>query len=225
MMFLRWKRQTVKRCASWDTGCQHKVATERVTPQVLESYRQDGVPKHRVLWTGPSFRMCCARVKQVRVWWWRQVVTTMRAKRGNEVTTLEWQDLLARIAEVVSRPMSEEDAIYENGYLDHCFRCQAPNETWDAYEARTWAEATKNYLNGVPKMRFETFTFGGQPRPATALKADPRVLLGLPRVFTKKELTEAYRKAAKIHHPDRGGDAGAFCAVTEAFNVLQSGAR
>jgi hypothetical protein len=46
--------------------------------------------------------------------------------------------------------------------------------------------------------------------------------LGLDRMpLSRDELRRAYRRAAKVTHPDAGGSADAFRAVTEAFGRLQ----
>lgn len=44
--------------------------------------------------------------------------------------------------------------------------------------------------------------------------------LGVKRTATPERIRQAYRKLALKHHPDRGGDAATFQAVTEAHEVL-----
>ena len=49
-------------------------------------------------------------------------------------------------------------------------------------------------------------------------------LLGLNRMpSSREELQRAYRRAAKATHPDAGGNADAFRAVSEAFGRLAGG--
>ena len=50
-------------------------------------------------------------------------------------------------------------------------------------------------------------------------------VLGLPREATQGEVKAAYRKAARAHHPDKGGDAAVFAKVRLAFEVLGDPAR
>lgn len=50
-------------------------------------------------------------------------------------------------------------------------------------------------------------------------------VLGLARTATERDIKIAYRKAAKIAHPDRGGDPALFRQITEAFEVLADPAR
>ena len=45
-------------------------------------------------------------------------------------------------------------------------------------------------------------------------------LLGVKRGATKEEVRKAYRRKAKISHPDKGGSAEAFSALTVAHEVL-----
>lgn len=50
-------------------------------------------------------------------------------------------------------------------------------------------------------------------------------VLGLTRAATERDVKIAYRKAAKIAHPDRGGDPALFRQITEAYEVLVDPAR
>lgn len=45
-------------------------------------------------------------------------------------------------------------------------------------------------------------------------------VLGLARTASEREIKIAYRKAARIAHPDRGGDAALFRQITQAYEVL-----
>ncbi|MGO2539676.1 MAG: J domain-containing protein [Specibacter sp.] len=45
-------------------------------------------------------------------------------------------------------------------------------------------------------------------------------VLGLARTATERDVKIAYRKAAKIAHPDRGGDPALFRQITEAYETL-----
>ena len=45
-------------------------------------------------------------------------------------------------------------------------------------------------------------------------------LLGLKRVASKAEVRKAYRRKAKVSHPDKGGSAEAFSALATAHDVL-----
>jgi len=45
-------------------------------------------------------------------------------------------------------------------------------------------------------------------------------VLGVPSTATQREIKIAYRKAARISHPDHGGDPAMFRKVTEAYEVL-----
>lgn len=45
-------------------------------------------------------------------------------------------------------------------------------------------------------------------------------VLGVASTATESEIKSAYRKAARVSHPDRGGDPAEFRKVTEAFEIL-----
>jgi hypothetical protein len=50
-------------------------------------------------------------------------------------------------------------------------------------------------------------------------------LLGIKRAATREEIRKAYRRKAKNSHPDRGGSAEAFNALTAAHDVLSDARR
>ena len=44
--------------------------------------------------------------------------------------------------------------------------------------------------------------------------------LGVPRTATADEIKKAFRKLARKHHPDAGGDEAKFKELNEAYEVL-----
>ena len=50
---------------------------------------------------------------------------------------------------------------------------------------------------------------------------DPYAVLGVTRLATDAEIHAAYRDAVRRTHPDAGGNAAAFEAVQEAFEILR----
>lgn len=54
--------------------------------------------------------------------------------------------------------------------------------------------------------------------------ADPHALLDIAPGATRDELRQAFRRLAKQHHPDRGGDRSTFEAVRDAYDVLLASA-
>ena len=44
--------------------------------------------------------------------------------------------------------------------------------------------------------------------------------LGVPRTASQDEIKKAFRKLARTHHPDAGGDEAKFKEINEAYEVL-----
>merc|ERR1719356_1195511 len=60
---------------------------------------------------------------------------------------------------------------------------------------------------------------GTQPTEA-GKKRDLYDVLGVDRSASKADITRAYRKLAKEHHPDRGGDSEKFKEISHANEIL-----
>ena len=50
--------------------------------------------------------------------------------------------------------------------------------------------------------------------------SDPYQTLGLKPDCTQKDIKAAYRKLAKVHHPDSGGDPKTFMTIAKAYAIL-----
>jgi len=67
---------------------------------------------------------------------------------------------------------------------------------------------------GAPQSRSHT------PQPPTDLDMCFR-MLGLSPSATMEEIEKAYRRKARIHHPDHGGDEDTMRALNEAYNMIK----
>lgn len=51
--------------------------------------------------------------------------------------------------------------------------------------------------------------------------SDPFVVLGISREATVEEARQAYKRLARKHHPDKGGDPAKFREINEALTRVQ----
>jgi hypothetical protein len=63
------------------------------------------------------------------------------------------------------------------------------------------------------------------PTPAIGQRREALHLLGLQDPVEHPEVVSAYRRLARQHHPDRGGDPDAFRSLTRARDLLLADAR
>lgn len=210
-MFLRWKRKMVTRVAAYFQGCQHGTSTERVTPQILESYRdKDGKPKHRVVWTGPSFRMCCVELHTERALWWRNAELGLGAVPEDQRTRFK-----AQMAEIIPGLSREEWTIYHQHYLNNPFEPR-PYESWDEMNRRYWVEACRRYhASKAREQARREQAWESSWGPSECMR-----VFGLNPGFTQAELKKAWRAAALKHHPDQGGSHEAFIRMKQAYEFL-----
>ena len=54
------------------------------------------------------------------------------------------------------------------------------------------------------------------------VEEEPYEVLGVKSTSTWAEIKSAYRKKARLTHPDHGGTKEAFCRVREAFEILSA---
>jgi len=59
-----------------------------------------------------------------------------------------------------------------------------------------------------------------QEMPAKTRKETPHEILGVAETATFSEVKKAYRRLARIHHPDKGGSAGDFERIARAYQSL-----
>lgn len=102
-----------------------------------------------------------------------------------------------------------------------CFAC----DTWLAVEDNIWAIVlTVRALRqidraGASDMLDRAFTgFAALPAPSV----DWWTVLGLPRTSPEADIRARYHELVKQHHPDMGGDRGAFEQIQEAWKLAKA---
>lgn len=74
-------------------------------------------------------------------------------------------------------------------------------------------------IRGLRELRGETPPPPQRGRPSNADLCYK--MLGLTPSATWEEIERAYRKKAKVHHPDRGGDGDTMRALNEAYSLIK----
>ena len=74
-------------------------------------------------------------------------------------------------------------------------------------------------IDGIRELRGESA--GGKPGKSPADVELCYKMLGVSPTAPWSEIEQAYRKKAKIHHPDHGGDEDAMRALNEAYAQLK----
>ena len=54
------------------------------------------------------------------------------------------------------------------------------------------------------------------------MQQDHYATLGISRTATHAQILKAFRALAKVHHPDRGGDADLFGCIVKAYRTLSN---
>jgi DnaJ-domain-containing protein 1 len=71
---------------------------------------------------------------------------------------------------------------------------------------------------------FALVSYKGRPQqqqqPSQHVPKSPHDILGIPSNATVAQIKAAYRELAKIHHPDKGGDASMFADIAKAYRSL-----
>lgn len=78
-------------------------------------------------------------------------------------------------------------------------------------------------MRGLRELRGERFD-DEPPRPRADSGSDLDMcyrMLGISSSSPWEEIERAYKRKAKIHHPDRGGDEDTMRALNEAYNRLK----
>lgn len=117
---------------------------------------------------------------------------------------LKTADAVRAAGKLIDDKQEEEEAVQLRWFNERAEKWKREHPETER-EARAWGESLKS-------------AFGGSDTVAAAART-----LGVTTTATKDEVQAAFRKAANIHHPDRGGDSLKFMAVVEARDALLKG--
>jgi hypothetical protein len=75
-------------------------------------------------------------------------------------------------------------------------------------------------VRGLRELRGERVEDAPRPPDSSEVELCYK-LLGVPPSATWDQIEQAYRRKAKLHHPDRGGDDDAMRALNDAYALLK----
>ncbi len=190
------------------------------TPLAMQSERRGGKPRQTLLDRLPTIRSCCIADGFNRAAWWydvEQIIDGWEQAGGEEraYLTRDRSAVVSKLREVVPPPTPagvRRFSKYRKG------REVAAKAARDAFAERIRAEAERRRSDREGDGRSAGGSSEGARHDRAA--ADPLgcfALLGLGPEATLDEVKRRHRELAMQHHPDRGGDAGMFHRVRQAY--------
>lgn len=82
----------------------------------------------------------------------------------------------------------------------------------------SWTGLWPVVIRGLRELRGEHVE---EPRPSKSDLELSYRLMGVSPTAPLEEIERAYRRKAKVHHPDLGGDEDAMRALNEAYNLIK----
>ena len=122
------------------------------------------------------------------------------------LSSIRWLEILQASRDFRTVPLEDILKVVENYAAKHCFPAATIVGLREAVHRAAWQKSGRHISNG---RRTPTDEY------ATALQ-----LLGVPLGSSEHEIESAFRKSARFHHPDVGGDPAKFRAILAARNLL-----
>lgn len=228
-LFLDWDDNYDGRLTCWmPLKCEH-TGEGRIahTPKVMINQRIDGKPRQKLMVRLPTIRTCCIKDGFNRAAWWFRVDYVMRCwhQEGDGPLCDDYSrdapDILRKLRSVVPRPTAAglrdftayrlakeaEHKVRQEAEWDWYRQQQAERERRQQEEQRAKAEQERKRYDDL----FRDL-FGGVDESA-CFQA-----LGLTPGATMDQVKDAYRKLAKVHHSDKGGEDKEFIRIKAAYD-------
>jgi hypothetical protein len=199
--------------------CKHDPspdATKRIsyTPFVRSSFRTKGsttVQKKSILSAGKSIKVCCLEEPTpiVRLLWLEDARKRFDTALmlGTLPAELTWVWLEGELSKKVPLGTPEEMKIWPT-WRHNDWWCPEEITHPNARYVWEWQAATED--SRLPP-----------PPPYLPTSHDPYVVLGIPHTISGKDIKAAFKRLAKIHHPDTGGSAENFMRLKTAYDSLK----
>jgi hypothetical protein len=173
---------------------------------LVESKRVDG----RVKQTTVAYMAKCPTIEEAYQYWKKiaSCSSPLEESAPSEIASLRaylYRDALRRYrsTDVLQEERQRQEAKARHAKARRKQRKEAEQQQANAEFAHWWTERLGRIAG----------------KPITARENALRIL-GLSLESTAEQVKSAYRRLAKEHHPDVGGDAAAFRLVTEAYSLL-----
>jgi hypothetical protein len=202
--------------------CDH-AGRDRVawTPLVVHSLRIHGKPRQEILERFPTIRSCCIDDRFNRAAWWHRVQAIIRSwseslDDGPRFVdySRDGPDILRKLREVVPRPGARGVAEFEAFRLAKEEAYRAREEAERGFD-RAWHEAQERARANERRRRQEEAL---RDLLEGTRDAGCFAVLGLAPDANIDQVKGRYRDLAKLHHPDRGGDAAEFHRINDAYD-------
>jgi hypothetical protein len=152
-----------------------------------------------------AFYLCIAESGGGNGYSWKSVEYSVCLGETLDLSSAQWVDTLRRSPYFRSASLEDVLEVVEEYVAKHGFRSEILDGLREAVRGRK--EKSRKSVRSERRSQ--------EDEREKALR-----LLGLPPGSSEDEIVSAFRKAARRHHPDIGGDPARFRAILKARNLL-----
>lgn len=147
---------------------------------------------------------------------WKTVEYSVRLGETLDLSSEQWQKILRSSSDFRSVSLRDVLAVLESYVAERGFPSEILAGLREAARSARQQKTRRNASSSSATSGAASSDWRGQQDERTeALR-----LLGLPPGSSEKKIESAFRKAARRHHPDVGGDPARFRAIVDARNLL-----